>query len=376
MTDIAAWTTGTFRALPPEETWRNIRPYMHEAGITRVADLTHLDSSGVAVHTAVRPNAKTLVMSQGKGVTPVLSKVSAVMESLELWFAEQPITPELCATPEREVRSALEYPLLELDVHESSILTVDTPLDWLLAETIVTQRSSLVPVECVNLDRRVGRTWQPPLFVKSSNGLASGNSVPEAALHALCEVVERDAVSEASPRVTARPIDPDALGSVVVTSLVEQIRVRGSTVKIYDIAGRFNVPCFAATVGGDGFAPRLFAGFGCHPDSAVAALRAITEAIQNRVALIAGSRDDLPTWRYDQLRLETLPASPDSTTHPVNVQRFDGDLSYGVASIAEALAKVTGYEPLVVRLTPSECTLQVVRVLAPGVRYHDMSRLR
>lgn len=376
MTATAVWTTGTFRSVPPEQTWQNIQPLIRQAGITRIADLTHLDSSGVAVHTAARPNAKTLVMAQGKGLTPLLSKVSAVMESLELSFAEQPVVPELRGVSERKLESRLEYPLAKLDLHESSILTRDTELDWASAETIATGRSILYPTGYVYLDRRSGRAWQPPFFTISSNGLASGNTLTEATLHALCEIIERDSVARASPDVTARPVATESLASRALTSLVEQVEDRGNTVRLYDLTDRLDVPCFGATVGGDGFAPRLFAGFGCHPDSAIAALRAVTEAIQNRVCLIAGSRDDLATWRYEQLWLDPLPPAAPQPMQPHRVRRFTGDLLDGLVRIAEAVRDLTGYEPFRVRLTPADCPIQVVRVIAPGLRYHDMSGLR
>lgn len=54
------------------------------SGITRVADLTRLDYIGLPVYTAIRPNSQTLTASQGKGANPLLAKLSAVMEGIEL----------------------------------------------------------------------------------------------------------------------------------------------------------------------------------------------------------------------------------------------------------------------------------------------------
>lgn len=372
----AAWTEGTFRSITPAQTWSNVQPLMKQAGITRVADLTHLDSSGIAVHAACRPAATTLVMSQGKGITALLSKVSAVMESLELWFAERPITPEVNYVSERAMADRIGYTLSGLDVDEASILTVDTPLEWSHAESVVTGRPSFVPTEYLRLDRRAGQAWQPPLFVKSTNGLASGNTVDEAALHGLCEVIERDAIGRASPNVTARPIDPDLLQNSTVSYLVGDLTLRGNTVGLFDLTSRLGVPCFAATVGGDGFAPRLFAGFGCHPDSAVAALRAITEAVQNRVTLIAGTRDDLPAWRYDQLSSQSAQGVTAKSRTIPGVKRFSGDFHETVVHLARTVQGLTGYEPLLVRLTPTDCPIHVVRVITPGLQSHDMSGLR
>ena len=50
-------------------------------------------------------------------------------------------------------------------------------------------------------------------------------------------------------------------------------------------------------------------GGGCHPDRGIALSRALTEAAQSRLTLIAGSRDDCPPGHYRELRrLEAITA--------------------------------------------------------------------
>lgn len=82
---------GTVRARTPEETWAAAAGLLPEFGLTRLADLTGLDCIGPPVWTAVRPASLTLSTSQGKGATPLLAKLSAVMEAIELWHLEQPL---------------------------------------------------------------------------------------------------------------------------------------------------------------------------------------------------------------------------------------------------------------------------------------------
>jgi len=378
MTSSSVWTSGTFRSCLPEHTWERIQPVMAEAGITRVADLTHLDRSGISVHTAVRPAAKTLIMSQGKGVTSMLSRISAAMESLELWRAELRPAVAMTNLASAELRHVLGYSVLDLDVPKGTLLSDRTHLDWVSCRTISEARKTFIPLDCVYLDRSVGDAWLPPYFVKSSNGLASGNDQWEAALHAICEVVERDSIGAASPNVTSRPVRLSDLQSSLLDSVVAQIESVADSVGLFNLTGRFGVPCFAATVGGYGVSKQRFAGFGCHPDSAVAALRAVTEAVQNRVALIAGSRDDLAVWRYDHLarvgalgNVERPP--PDPSFEPI---KFSCDLHDEVLKISARMSQVAGSEPMLVNLTSGDYPIQVVRVVVPRVRYHDMSGLR
>ncbi|MCP9984172.1 hypothetical protein [Actinomadura madurae] len=80
---------GTHRARLPEDTLRGLEPILDQVGITRIADVTWLDEIGIPVYQAIRPDSWSLCVSQGKGLTGDLAKVSAVMESIELWHAER-----------------------------------------------------------------------------------------------------------------------------------------------------------------------------------------------------------------------------------------------------------------------------------------------
>ena len=84
------YRAGTFRTSGPEETWRRVSPRLATFGITRVADIAGLDEIGLPVHVAYRPVGRTLAVSVGTGLTAAQSQVSAVMESIETWHAENP----------------------------------------------------------------------------------------------------------------------------------------------------------------------------------------------------------------------------------------------------------------------------------------------
>ncbi len=57
-------------------------------GITRVANVTGLDRIGIPVVMVCRPNARSLAVSQGKGIDIDAATVSGLMESVELYHAE------------------------------------------------------------------------------------------------------------------------------------------------------------------------------------------------------------------------------------------------------------------------------------------------
>ena len=54
-----------------EQTWRRFAPKRARAGITRLAELTGLDTLEIPVFAAIRPMGKSLSTQQGKGVTPI-----------------------------------------------------------------------------------------------------------------------------------------------------------------------------------------------------------------------------------------------------------------------------------------------------------------
>jgi ribosomal protein S12 methylthiotransferase accessory factor len=87
-----ALTNGS-RVVPPETTWERIRPHLPGLGVTRVGEITGLDRIGIPVWFAVRPNARTLSVSQGKGLSDAAARASAVMEAVELAHAEEPGLP-------------------------------------------------------------------------------------------------------------------------------------------------------------------------------------------------------------------------------------------------------------------------------------------
>jgi YcaO-like protein with predicted kinase domain len=79
---------GTIRQISPRETIERARSVFANVGITRVANVTGLDSIGVPTWIAVRPLARSLSVSQGKGLTHELAVASAVMECIEFHHAE------------------------------------------------------------------------------------------------------------------------------------------------------------------------------------------------------------------------------------------------------------------------------------------------
>ncbi|MHA1566275.1 MAG: hypothetical protein ACTSX7_13265, partial [Alphaproteobacteria bacterium] len=70
----------TGRSVSPERTVSRVRPFLPAMGITRIANVTGLDTIGIPVVMVLRPNSRSVSVSQGKGFSLDDAKASGVME--------------------------------------------------------------------------------------------------------------------------------------------------------------------------------------------------------------------------------------------------------------------------------------------------------
>jgi ribosomal protein S12 methylthiotransferase accessory factor len=359
--------TGTHRVRTPEETLEIIRPRLGSYGITRLADVTGLDSLGVPVVMAVRPLAATLSVAQGKGITLALAMASAAMECIEFWYAEQAVPPSIVSAPAAGLQ--LCYRLQDLNQDEGSLLTAHSVLDWIEARSAIDSRPTLVPRSAVSLGGG-GDRWKPWGLTSSTNGLASGNSRAEAFIHAIYELIERDACTrlQLQPVGERSYVDPDTVPGYC-GELIAQIRAAGGWLELVVAPNRFDVACFAAYLWREDFATTAI-GTGAHCDPAVALSRAVTEAAQSRLTAITGTRDDLAARIYREAATAVLPpgSPPGATDWTTVAGRFTRTFTTDddeAAWLARHVAAVADTTPLVVDLHAGDFC--VVKVLCPGL---------
>ncbi len=368
---------GTHRAATLEETWARFSPAAKRAGITRIAELTGLDTLGIPVFAAIRPLGRSLSTQQGKGITPLAAKVSALMESLETWTAEHVERPVIRGSYKQLRARAVDVRALP---RPRKRLDLDARWRWVEGRDLATDTPLLVPFESVTLDTVFTK---PPVFDISSNGLASGNVLAEAILHGLCEVLERDA--EAGWRRTGsdRRLVLDTIASPVCRGMIDRIVASGARVFVWEL-GAEEVCAIGCAIVEDPREPSwrelgCYQGFGAHLLPEVAIARALTEAAQTRLTYIAGARDDFFPEDYaqatnpDVLRelWERLAAPCDEPVLFDELPRFES------ASLGEGLAELVARvdsQIVVVDLTHSTLRVPVVKVLVPG-RATDLEAL-
>src|SRR5262245_30436411 len=170
---------GTHRAATLEATWRRFAPAARKAGITRIADLTGLDTLGVPVFAAIRPMGLSLSTQQGKGVSPEAARVSALMESLETYSAEH-LDAKIIRGSYRELRKRRNVvdvralpraiatepaPTRKHGTKRGGRLDLDASWRWVEGFDLVANEPILVPEQAVTLDTTFTK---PPVFDISS----------------------------------------------------------------------------------------------------------------------------------------------------------------------------------------------------------------
>jgi ribosomal protein S12 methylthiotransferase accessory factor len=293
---------GQARARSLSETLELARSAAIAAGVTRLADVSGLAPFGIPVFQAVRPHARLLSVSQGKGLTPMAAMVSALLEAVEQHCAERAAPRGRRSSLHALGRDAVKL-WAEADRSPGG-LRLDPALerDWIPALNLSSGGTTLLPADLVSLDfTRPGL----PDICRSTVGLATGNSDDEACVAALGELLEhhlQDAIASWSPRERrSAELDLDSVDDPLPRALIARIRGRGFAVRVWAMgqaAGIAAFRCVITDAEGPGTALPPAGGTACHPDRTTALLRALLEAVQSRVTLVAGARDDLGEAHY------------------------------------------------------------------------------
>ena len=298
---------GTHRIIPPSQTIENNEDKCKIAGITRITEITHLDRIGLPVFSAIRPTSQNGAISiyGGKGISVEHAKASAMMEGFERYSAEKQNENTNTGTIS-EISSKgniidIETLNLPKDFKKENIDSLN--LEWNICHDLISGDDYFVPSNAIYHPYVSDDNSIQSLFKSNTNGLASGNSLEEAILHGMFEVIERDAWSifELTHKNSAQ-IDLDSIESDIVNDALLKFRENEINIKLMDLTADINVPTIAASADDTLLkdAGLLTLGIGTHLDPEVAILRSLTEVAQSRATQIHGARED--TVRADFAR--------------------------------------------------------------------------
>jgi ribosomal protein S12 methylthiotransferase accessory factor len=410
---------GTSRVYPVEKTLEDVSEISKKIGLTRIADITYMDKLYIPNYSCVLPGTEDYIwVYSGKGPTKKHAKVSAIMESIERYSSLptnyygkfisgtfNKLKQSYNILHPEEVVEPLTF-----DFHNNMVM------DYVKGYDIICRENILVPAALALFRYTPNSPSLNPFAFHHTNGLASGNVFEEAVCHALCEVIERDAISLAQLRASAIPfhilnniyhnfqrhgyninpiskeqfIDDNSIfpdvkisqeDSHQVTKLINTFKKFNIRLIIKDITTdikipTFNVACVEWISHDYGY---LAEGHGTHPDKRIALLRAITEVSQTRAANIQGARDDLRKIHYndnntDDKNAWQFMASEKTINFSDIITYLNEDILDDINIIIKFFKIVGLKKAIIVNLTNPKIKIPVVRAIVPSLETFKISK--
>lgn len=309
------------RAMSGKAFLKKIEKVLPTLGVTRVADISYLASSGYPVFQSCRPNVWHHTRmgqntgAQGKGPSPVQAKISCIMETIEGYSTENRF-PDLIRGSYNFLKN--HHTIVNPDhfIQASKALaTLDEPLMWTHAYSIAHECSVLVPAEMVYFPFMALEYNTASRFISGSNGLASGSTYLEATIHALYEVIERyytNLYEEGKLHIEA--LHEEELLNVGLQELINS-PTKEFEIQLYsyEIPNIKNMPTIACVLLVD---RKAYQGWGTSSTVQISLDRAISEALQSLSTEISGTREDMDKFG------KSIPNSDGSTEDPLERPLF------------------------------------------------------
>ena len=370
-----------------------MRPVLNKLPVTRIADLTPLDPMRLPVFSVTTPLARDLTTHMGKGADALSAKVSALMEAVERISAESISAERQIHASYQELLNSKRHPLdpRSFDLPVESVYTPECRCQWVESFDLLNEQVVFLPV-----DLAINPPTEGLLQAVDSNGLAAGNTHLEAVVHGLNEVIERDVQSQLEfqalfadaqdPLIHCPVLKLDQLPAAA-QNWVERLQQQDLTLTIYDASNDLGVATIRALISDfdypspQGPVTQHFIGWGSAPNSELALLRAITEAVQSRLGVLQSARDSFNTTRLGARfqtrvrRRQLLESQPRIEFSQVG--SFDSDDLYEDLQFLLTRMRTAGFTQVTVTdLTRADIGIPVVRVRVPGLAQFSVNQRR
>jgi oxazoline/thiazoline synthase len=248
-------------------------------------------------------------------------------------------------------------------------------VEWTEANSLTSQGTRFIPTSYCFLDYAGGR--YPKLSISDTNGCAAGNTLTEAILRGLLELIERDACAIWWYNRLIRPPINIELAQWGCRAYLELFKYRRRSLSVLDISTDLGVPVCVA-ISADEFGSNIKIGLGCDLDTRIAVFRAITELSQSIWAHECGQvrnrrRGSVFDYLCEQwaqtvklcdIPFETAAPLIDELSVQAGERRpADQALEYLVDQIRRV-----GLDAFFVELTREDIQVPCVRVIVPGLR--------
>lgn len=387
--DIEA-DSGTHRVMSLHSTIARVMAHRQTLGITRVGETTHLDVlaipnvSVIAPAMNYPPQPGIITVFSGKGPTIEHATASALMETVERFSGRSRSEHLVVGSIEELCDLHTCVPPAAFIAPECHLVDDADPIEWVRGWELWSRTPVLLPAWLIytpyvpsqpdaGLDPRRSTT----------NGLASGNTIEEAVLHGLYELIERDAEALAFAGGHSVTLDLDTVDSPTPKDLIERFRAAGIRLQVRDITQDIDVPTFLAVAIDPALSQVNFVngGKGTHLDPEIALTRALTEVSQSRVIEMAGIREDMsPRTSFVEQDFATFLSenegwyedTPDRVPWSAFTSCARDNVVDELAVVRERLQQAGIGQAFVADLTRPELRIPVARVLVPHLE-HDVA---
>ncbi len=242
--------------------------------------LPGLDRIGIPVVMVCRPNARSLAVSQGKGLDIDAATAAGLMEATELYHAEHIEHPLKLGSLTELSHSHRFADIARLPKVAGGRFRPDLVMLWIEGTDLISGEPRWLPFELVRANFTLPAPPGSGCFDCSSNGLASGNSREEAIHHAICEIIERDATALWN-RITASQrrktgLDLESLRDGACKDVLAKLERADFQVAAWETTSDINVPSIFCLIA-DRRDPSSHHGVGAaaHPVAETALLKAL-----------------------------------------------------------------------------------------------------
>lgn len=364
----------SWRITDPETTYQIIRENLSKFGLKRLVDITGLDVTGIPVYLCIRPRGRCFTVSAGKGLTHLDSKISALMESIEIDVAENVNPSEASSLSYNQLPLGCRIPRELMPAISTSLWKVETPSKWVKSMSLDTGALFYLPWECITMDIE-SLFGGLASFAWGTNGLASALNRQEAILSGLYEVIERDSVTcwsyytKNKPSIRMFSVGISSIPFPSSINLINQVTSAGLNLFLIQLRNELDLPVFKCHIlNGIDPGKATASGYGCHHSTEIAINRAITEAVQGRTCFIAGSREDILTTRFRGIDYGTAYNYFSNFIEEALI--VDETSAMSTVTALESLLKkfaALGWHPPVIYDYPGSDPFKVVKVVCPSL---------
>ncbi len=368
------------KARAPQETVQWVRQRLENINMRLLAKTMRIDTGRLNIPVYISlcgadASALTGTKKQmGKGATPAQAEASALMELMERFSFFSFIHGQRFLTA---CLKELQGPATSLEVLLKSVHDTETPLNraksfletcplrWVPGRNLTEDQDQWIPIDWFYL-------------INEYNGPAAGNTLEEAVLQGLCEVVERHVGSVIShDRLITAAIDLKSVNDEAAAELLEKFERCGIRLFVRDFSLDTGIP----TVGVLAYDPETFpqrseivftAGTTSHPAKSLC--RALTE-----VAQLAGDFENRTTYRPTLPKYESLQEArylmESKGTVPLQAlpDLSHDNLYVEIQRAVESLSRLK-WPVLVVNVTHDALQVPSVYVIVPGAHFLDHTR--